>query len=91
MTTYLQSVEAGVHIQHAAGEMVMAEVSAELHLFITDASSDALARVHEAIMNRDYATMFTILAEMVQADPTDDSLPDTADDPPARRGRRITV
>ena len=91
MTAYVQSVNAGVHVQHQADELVMAEVNAELTLFVTDASQEALGRVHQAIMRQDYGTMFTILAEMCGADPQDDSLPEVSGQPPPRRRRRITL
>ncbi len=91
MTTYVQSVNTGVHVQHQADELVMAEINAELTLFVTDASKEALERVHAAIMAQDYRTMFTVLAEMCGSDLQDDSLPEVSGQPPPRRGRRITL
>ena len=91
VTTYVQSMNAGVHVQHQADELVMAEINAELTLFVTDASKEALERVHAAIMAQDYRTMFTVLAEMCGTDQQDDSLPEVSGQPPPRRGRRITL
>lgn len=92
MAAYLSRVEADIHVEHSPSELVMATVNARLDMHITEASRDALERVHLALLNQDYKTMFLVLAEMCGDDVPGDSLPEVVGQPTTRRrGRRITV